>query len=227
MHTLTEAEFRLEAEPFLRQVFVNDKQFDQPFAPNVVGRKIIYPCEAVIESPLIDAVIAAAANLGDTGCYISLLPTAYPGDEPGHCYIHLSEFLRVYAGTKEEDVQLRLRLGMDIYWSDNVIYSASGKWGLMKSHERHGLLGGPPEFIEEIRAAIPDLDEQVYGFLERLRLLLVDTGRNPPDVTRNKWLPGLLAHVYGPEAAAKILQEEVRQREEYLLEGKIVCRYHE
>lgn len=212
MHILTEAEFRLEAEPFLRLVFVNDNQFDRPFAPNVVGRRIIYPCEAYIEPPLIDAIIAAAANFGDTGCYISLLPTAYPGDKPSHCYIPLSQFLETYAGT-EEDKLIGLRLEMNLYALDSVIYSASGKWGLMKSHERHGLLGGSPEFITEIQAAVPNLDEQVYGFLERLRLLLLDSGRNPPDVTRNKWLPGLLAHVYGQEVAEKILQEEARRRD--------------
>lgn len=208
MYVLSEPQFKLEAEPILLRVFVNDNPFDQPFSPNVMGRIIVYPCEGAIDSPLIDVLIAAAANLGDTGCYISLLPTAYPGDGPGHCYIPLSDFLEGYAGPPGSDMLIGARLGINPYTLDSVIYSASGKWGLMRSHERHGLLGGPPEFIEEIRAGVPDLDRQVYGFLERLRWLLVDAGVNPPDVTRNKWLPGLLAHVYGPEAAEKILQEE-------------------
>ena len=206
MYTLTEPEFRQQAEPFLRQVFINDDQFDQPFTPDILGRRIVYPCNGCIESPLINAIVAAAAKFGDTGCYISLLPTKHPYGHNNY-YISLSEFMSVYAGTEEEDVQKRLSLDIQIYSLDLVIYSSSGKWGIMTSHERHGLLGGSLEFIEEIKAFVPKLDEQIYGFLERLRLLLVDTGRNPPDVTRNKWLSGLLTHVYGQQEAEKILQQ--------------------
>jgi hypothetical protein len=206
MHPLTEPQFRQEAEPMLRKVFVNDNQFGQPFAPNVLGRIIIYPCNGYIESPLIDAIVATAQKFGDTGCYISLLPTKYPYGH-NNCYVPLPEFLSFYAGTAEEDIQKRLSLDMDVYSLDLVIYSSSGKWGVMTSHERHGLLGGSKEFISEIRADVPNLDQQVYGFLERLRLLLVATGRNPPDVTVNKGLSGLLAHVYGQQEGKRILQQ--------------------
>jgi hypothetical protein len=71
MRILTEADFRSEAEPVLRQVFVNDDAFGQPFSPNIVARTITYPHSEYIEPPLIDAIISAATNLlGDIGCYI-------------------------------------------------------------------------------------------------------------------------------------------------------------
>jgi hypothetical protein len=209
MHTLTEDKFNLEAEPFLRKIFVNDNPFKEPFSSEVIGRTIIYPCNGENDLLLIEALINAAVNLGDTGCYISLLPTGYPSDNLCHCYIPLSEFLEGYAGT-EEDRLIGPRLGINPYELDSVIYSSQGKWGLMRSHERFGLLGGSPEFIEEIRGAVPDLDKQVYGLFERLRLLLLDCGLNPPDITRNKWLPGLLTHVYGAEVAEKLLEDETR-----------------
>ena len=209
MHILTEAEFHLEAEPFLRKIFVHDNPFKEPFSSQVIGRIIIYPCDGENDLLLIDALINAAVNLGDTGSYISLLPTGYPSDQISHCYISLSEFLEGYAGT-EEDRLIGSRLGINPYTSDSVIYSAQGKWGLMKSHESFGLLGGSPEFIEEIRGAVQDLDKQVYGFFERLRLLLVDCDVNPPDITRNKWLPTLLTHVYGSQVAEKLLLEETQ-----------------
>jgi hypothetical protein len=186
MHTLTEAEFRLEAEPFLRQVFINDDQFDQPFLPNIVGRRIIYPCGGYIAPPLINAVITAAANLGDTGCYISLLKTSASVEKPNHCYIPLLEFLEGYAGTPRSEQLIGVRLGMNPYGSESVIYSASGKWGILQSYEQYGLLGGSLEFIEEIRRSVPDLDEQVYGFLDRLRGLLLAAGIDPSDGTRNE-----------------------------------------
>lgn len=209
MHTLTEDEFNLEAEPFLRKIFVHDNPFKEPFSSQVIGRTIIYPCNGIIESPLLEALIRVAVDLGDTGCYISLISTGYPEYGPAHCYIPLSEFLGGYSGT-EEDRLIGPRLGINPYTLDSVIYSSQGKWGLMRSHERFGLLGGSPEFIEEIRGSVPDLDNQVYGFFERLRLLLWDCGVNPPDITRNKWLPMLLTHVYGAEVAEKLLEEETR-----------------
>ena len=83
---LTEAEFHLEAEPRIRQVFVtNDPVADQVLAPNVAG-KIFYSCEIYVKSPFIDVVFATASNLGNTGCYISLL-YSYPGQPDTHRYI--------------------------------------------------------------------------------------------------------------------------------------------
>ncbi|WP_377480462.1 MAG: hypothetical protein P2A85_12545 [Microcoleus anatoxicus] len=42
MHTLTKDEFHLEAEPFLRKIFVHDNPFKEPFSSQVIGRTIIY-----------------------------------------------------------------------------------------------------------------------------------------------------------------------------------------
>ncbi|MBD2044012.1 hypothetical protein [Microcoleus sp. FACHB-672] len=207
MYSLTEAEFRIKAEPFLRQVFVNDDAFDQPFSKRVVGRLIMYPCEYCIEPPIINAIIDAAANLGDTGCYISLYNTSTSSVEPNHCYIPLEDFIEAYTMSGGLERSIDFRLSMNPYGLDSIIYSASGKWGLITSHERHGLLGGPVEFIEEIRSAVPDLDRQVYGFLGRLRMLLEACQIFPADVTRNKWLQPLLIHVYGEEKAEQILLE--------------------
>ena len=208
MYALSEEQYQLEAEPILRKIFVNDNPFDQPFSNNVLGRTIMYPCHSYIEPPTINAIIAAAANLGDTGCYISLYHTSTSAVSPNHCYIPLADFIEAYAGPPENERLIGFRLGMNPYGVDSIIYSASGKWGLMKSHERHGLLGGPPEFMEDIRTAVPDLDQQVYGFLGRLRMFQEIMGRNPPDVTSNKWLRPLLVHVYGEENANQILLKE-------------------
>lgn len=74
---------------------------------------------------------------------------------------------------------------MNAYGLNSIIYSASGQWGLMLSDEKFGLLGGEPEFIEDIRAAFPDLDRQVYGFLGCLRILIEAIGENPANITTN------------------------------------------
>lgn len=199
MYTLTETEFHLEAEPCLRKIFVNDNPFDHPFSSRVTARKIIYPCSNYVDQPLIDAVIAAASKIGDIGCYISLI-WSNP-DSPVHAYVPLSEFLEAYTGPPGPQ-RIEVKLNMDII-SENIIYSDTGRWGIMLSHECNGLLGGTPEFMEEVQAAIPDLDLQVYGFLRRLQGFKSD---RPLFVTLD-WLPGLLSHVYGSKIAEKLLQE--------------------
>ena len=112
MHALTEAEFRLQAEPILRRVFVNDNPFGQPFSPSIAARRMIYPCECYVDQPLIDAVIAAAAITGDTGCYLSLL-WQHP-DRPNHCYIPFSEFSEAYNGTEENGRLVAVQLGLEV-----------------------------------------------------------------------------------------------------------------
>jgi len=199
MYALTEEQYRVEAEPVLRQVFVNDDPFNHPFSSKVTARRIIYPCSSYVEQPLIDAVIAAASKIGDIGCYISLIWST--GDGTDHAYVPLSEFIEAYTGPPGPQ-RIEVKLNMDII-SENIIYSDTGRWGIMLSHECNGLLGGTPEFIEEVQAAIPDLDWQVYGFLRRLQGFKSD---RPLSVTLD-WLPGLLTHVYGSEAAEKLLQE--------------------
>ena len=206
MYILTEAEFNSKALPALRQVFVNEDAFDQPFSPNVDVRKIVYPCCQNIEPPLINALIDTASRLGDTGCYIFDL---WSGEnDTRHYYISFSEFYTAYLGIKNSDevkpdelskCQINMSLGLE-----NILYSPNGKWGIMISHERHGMLGGSTEFIEGISQVIPNLDTQVYDFIEE-RLRNSETGKFSTVVLR--WLPGLLRHVYGQATAEKILQE--------------------
>jgi|JFJP01.1.fsa_nt_gi hypothetical protein len=201
MYTLSEDEFHREAEPALRQVFVSDEPFDEPFSPNVTARRIVYPCFEYIEPPLIDAIVAAAINVGDPGCYLYNLWTGK--EDLRHCYIPFSEFSAAYLGTGDINDLIGHKLGM-IPDSENILYSPTGKWGIIVSHEHHGMLGGVVEFIEDIHRSIPDLDEQVYNFIEE-RLRNHDTGTFNTVVLR--WLPGLLAHVYGQIKAEEILQK--------------------
>lgn len=203
MRALTELEYQVEAEPILRKVFVNDNPFDRPFSPSITARRMIYPCECYVDQPLIDAVIAAAASSGDTGCYLSLLWKH--SAHPNHCYIPFSEFSEAYNGTEENGRLVAVQLGLEVNL-ENVLYSSQGKWGIFLCQERYGLLGGSPEFIEEIRRSVPDLDTQVYGFLQNCRGFFEDLGMKP-DLYQIEWLPGLLAHVYGPKKARKLLRD--------------------
>jgi hypothetical protein len=205
MYTLTETQYSLEAEPMLRKVFINDNPYNQPFSEKVTARIIIYPCKYSIEKALpIQALIDAAAMLGDTACYISVLMAA--PDELRHCYIPLSELLEGYDGIPGSEKLIGARLGIDPYEMYTTIYSAQGKWGIMTTDESHGILGGSQEFINEIRKAVPNLDNQVYGFLKRLRWYLENVGMGS-DISQNEWLLVLLAHIYGQDQAEKLIQD--------------------
>jgi hypothetical protein len=201
MYLLSEAEFHRKAESSLRQVFVSDDPFDEPFSPNVTARRIVYPCFEYIEPPLIDAIVAAAVNLGDPGCYLYDLWTEEK--DLRHCYIPFSEFSAGYLGTGDINDFMGHKLGMSP-GLENILYSPTGKWGIIISHEHHGMLGGVREFIEDIHSSIPNLDEQVYSFIEE-RLKNRDTGTFSTVVLR--WLPGLLVHVYGQTKAEEMLQK--------------------
>lgn len=200
MYVLTETEFRAVAEPALRQVFVDEDAFAQPFSPNVAARRIVYPCSQYIEPPLADAILKAASNLGDTGCY--LVDLWAPG-ETDYFYIPFSEFVAVYFGSGASDKSLGYQTGRSLS-SESILYSPQGLWGVLISHEWHGMLGGATTFIKDIYRAIPALDNQVYAFIEkRLR----KSEGHPFSSTTLKWLPNLLVHTYGRKQAEKIMQD--------------------
>lgn len=201
MRSLTEDQFRAEAEPALRQVFSSDNPFDQqPFTPNIPVRRVVfgleYDLKYIIRPPLIDAVVAAASSIGDTGCYFTaLLRMNQEADgEFNHWYIPFSE-ISVY---KKGDYKV-FRSAFN--W-ENVLYSPQGKWGIMTSHESHGLLGGTQKFMDEVRRQIPNLDDQVYPFLK-----LWQHHKTHNKGAKTDWLLGLLTQIYGDESASQMLRE--------------------
>lgn len=198
MDILTKAQYEAEAEPILRKVFVNDDPFDNTFSPNITERLILYRCEPYLEFNLIEGLITGASYLGDTHCYLRNLSSSIDPEtkiiEPQNYYMLLSELY-------EEQVGAGLNIDFS-FWIDYVIYSPQGTWGLMISHESHGMLGGSPKFINKIREFEPTLDNQIELFLQKFQSIK----RHIPGA-RLEWLPGLLTHVYGQVIAEKMLKE--------------------
>jgi len=201
MRALTEDQFRSEAKPALRRVFATDDPFDQqPFVPDVAVRRVVfgsdYDLKFIVRPPLIDALVAAASSRGETGCYFTALGRMNQEEEGefNHWYIPFSE---IAAYNRCDDKVFKLAFN----W-ENVLYSPQGKWGLMTSHEGHGLLGGTQEFVDEVRRRIPDLDKQVYPFLKFWQYHKIHSKGAKTD-----WLPGLLTQIYGYETALEMLAE--------------------
>ena len=193
-----------------QRVFAENEPYDQPFASSIAERVIVFPCEILPDPFLVSGLYAGATQVGDIGCYFSQLWRSK--DEPNDCYIPLSELREVCGGLPSTyqlpDTDLGINsssLDLELYMNlilENVFYSATGKWGLMRSHERFCVIGGSPKFIEAVRQVIPTLDCQVYDFLEDYQL----SKASGMHLTL-EWLPVLLAHVYGQEAAEKLLQK--------------------
>lgn len=192
MDTLSEERFRREAAPILRRVFVREDPWDEPFAPDVEERRLLYPVSYVPDSALLDAIAFAALETGDSGLYWSVMerPESKMQDRTYHWYIPFEE-IKVYESFTEP------------YVLENVLYSPRGQWGIMTSHENHALLGGTTAFFEAMRRVAPGFDDvkQVQAFLSDWKDNRTRYG------AELSWIPRLLRNVYGDKMARRFLIE--------------------
>jgi len=198
VYVLSEEEFQSEAAPALHRVFAREDPWHKPFADGVEVRRLLYLVHADLEDldyPLLDALVSVATGLGDAGFYVSIIERPLPESEwswrqDWHWYLPFAE------------VEAYGTLGGALS-QERTLYSPSGRWGLMISHEDHALLGGEAVFFAAMREAIPGFDNigQVQLFLSDWRYYKTEYGA---DVS---WIPDLLSHVYGAELAEKMLED--------------------
>lgn len=198
MYALSEEEFQAEAAPALHRVFAREDPWHRPFAAGVEVRRLLYPVSFTLSGfdfPLLEALVSASTGLGEAGFYVSVVERPRRGskrdcEEDWHWYIPYSEMEAYHS------------LGY-VFVLEHTLYSPSGRWGLMISHEDHALLGGEAVFFTAMREAIPGFDDvaQIQEFLSVWEYYRVQAGA---DVS---WIPDLLAHVYGAELAGKMLEE--------------------
>jgi hypothetical protein len=200
MYALSDTAFELEAEPIFRKVFVKGG-LEEVFSSSIAVRRFIYPCSGFHEDGLpIKAIISAALDLGDTGCYFAL---GYPPiGQPVGCYVPLSELAEGYDGEPDSDNLISAKLDVDPDQINTMIFSASGQWGAFSFEGGLGFLGGNSIFFDRVRSFVPDLDQQVYSYLADLREDKLAGYR-----LTLEWLPGLLTHFYGNELAQQMLTD--------------------
>jgi hypothetical protein len=207
MKVLTESEYELVAKPALRNVFKENDPFSNAFASTIPVRKILYRFKYELDSLTCAALISAASSVGDSGCYFSLLGEQESGSWnpieldacPKHCYIPFSIFPSIYMQKEHTDYSLI----SFFFVLEHVIYSPSGQWGIMFSHEGHCLLGCVSQFMEQFSSFIPDLDDQIEQFLEFWKSC---KDNELPGLDLD-WLPALLEGTYGQEIAYALLRQ--------------------
>ena len=103
MRILTKEQYQKEAEPLVRKIFAIEEMSElKVFASNVVGRVLLYSEDCYLSDPLLEAVVVAAENIGESGCYVSE-PNKYYPDKAKHLYIPFTEFsLRYIEGSPPE-----------------------------------------------------------------------------------------------------------------------------
>ena len=199
MQILTESQYQTEAKSLFNKVFNSDDAFERPFSLHIKKKVILYPCETYLDKSLLNGLISAASDLKDTGCY---LKRSWQDEEnPNYFYIPLSELIKAYEGTLVNNSLNKVKLDIDL-WIDYSIFSTSGNWGLLVFHERHGLLGGSSNFINKVKEFVPDLDDQVYFFIQKIQSI----NQHIPNATL-EWISELFTHIYGEEVAFTLLKE--------------------
>jgi hypothetical protein len=202
MYSLTDEQYRIEAEPIFRLIFSSDSPIT-PFSPNITDRKIIFPVDDIYPTrELLEVLVEAAVTVGDTGCYLD--SCVRNTDRPNYAYIPLSELIEAYYGqgtTKSIGMQLNIDLVIE-----HILFSTQATWGLL-SHEYYGFLGGSREFMHIVQKKLPDINIQVYNFLAFLKEEKEHTEQVKLPHLEFEWLHTLLNHVYGKTVAERMLQE--------------------
>lgn len=182
------------AKAAFQSVFRCPDPFNEPFQPRLTERLILYPISYEFEEHEYAAVAAAAGSLGESTAFITLTEIS----EGQEVLFEDLEHWQIDLGYYPYEALLKQE------WSpimENAIYSTQGSWGLVISHEQHAVVGGPPRFIEALKANLPGGESQVHEFL--------DTWKDNRDRLGYQidWLQRLLAHVYGADRAQRLLVE--------------------
>jgi hypothetical protein len=192
MRALSEADFLREAKPSFDRVFAAAAPFGEPFAPVMEARAILFPVHYQMGRALARAIRKGSTRLHESSFYFSVLerPQAEEQDRPYHWHIPFDQ-LREYDA-----------LGYP-FVVENAIYSTSGTWGLIFSHEHHAIIGGPAAFVEGVTKSG---DKQAERFVKAWKENQDRFG------SKLDWLPRLLVHVYGDERTGKLLAEAGLER---------------
>ena len=183
---LSETTFQSTAQSALRRIFVNEDPYEAPFAAPVQHRLILFEYLYEMQPPLLDAIVQAATRYDERGFYVSIFdrPPEEEQQQPYHWYIPFSDI----AGYQSLVGPLT-----------NVVYSTSGRWGIMGTYEHYGLLGCDATVMAAIKRVLPDLDSQVFEFLKHWEWNAQHFG------SVVDWVPNVLKHVYGAEQAGELL----------------------
>lgn len=136
MATPLGAEEKIDAVKAWAQVFRSTDPFGWPFSDAVESGRVIYPTDGCHRSAEQFSALASAAGEVDEAC----------------CYVAVLEGRDRLVGAEAEKIFLIDLSSYESYSSlhltlENAIYSVNGRWGVLVSHEMHGVLGSDTSFV--------------------------------------------------------------------------------
>lgn len=171
------------------KIFKGTNPFEEIFNGNIEERLILFPIDGMyLDAFQFNAVNEASQAVEDTKMYISEIEV-----EEGinsDCFYFPKNKEMPHPAHKVFDSPF----SYDEYISSSIIlesalYSPTGKWGVMLSHEEHAVVGGSTTFIKKFKQSYPNWEEGRTKFIEKCNY----------HVTRYnaelKWLPTFINQI--------------------------------
>ncbi|WPU55955.1 hypothetical protein SQW19_16785 [Stenotrophomonas acidaminiphila] len=156
-----------------QKVFSSTDPFGWPFAQDLNCGRVLFPTDGCMLSNAQFKALAQVAKVrGELQCYVAVVE--------GHAAISGCEDEQIFLidlvdyGSYE---QLHLTL-------ENSIYSALGTWGVLISHDMHGVLGGDKIFISEFNRIDCAKEAEWLSFIEQWK-----------DTKHNSWIADIRSHI--------------------------------
>lgn len=169
------------------KIFKHNDPFRDMFLDGISERIIICPTEGYnLTNEQFIALIESIKAVKDESFYISEI-------EGENCFNYKKE--EGYYNCKHWECELDIRLNEYLKLPiaiENAIYSPSGIWGVMISHEEHAVLGGNDLFIDRFKALYPKWKEELEVFKRKWEYNRVNYNSNID------WCEDLISHIYGP-----------------------------
>jgi hypothetical protein len=178
-------EFENNLLPLIRQIFSTENPYQWCFQSSVEKISILHDYVYIMPEQFLRAVTSVATKFGETKFYVSLYN--------GHKY---SSHWQISFNEVDKYLALEQHFVPSFY---SVTYSEAGKWVILGSDEHFGLLSSNQRFYDELKLQLPDLDDQILGFIEEWRY---NKRTFNSDIT---WITDLITKAYEPSSANKFL----------------------
>jgi len=188
MKTLTKHEYSLASTALINLCGnENPDPFSNPFLPRIKSKMII--SGGIPKDVILNAIKAITIEYGDTGFYMHCPePHLYPDKYEYDWYVSFDDIETFRPTTLADHMEY-------------VYYSPQGIWGIVTS-DIHGVIGGPPNFCEQIVDLVPGIENDVVDFVKYWKRVNTE---NPTAINLD-WLQPMLVNIYSDSMAKLLLQ---------------------
>lgn len=182
MKALTEREYRQNAEPALRKIFLDDDPRLTEFGESAESVKLLYEYIPP-EDEITKSLLSIASSMGNDGFFFSNLSRNKTDTTVmEHWWVPFDE-LDLYLSRRKD-------VFGDIYQLENVVYAPDGTWGIISSFEQFGLLAGTQNYIDKCADALPTVEQGMERFLTYIQEYM----EADPDATF-PWLEDFISRI--------------------------------